>query len=130
MKGVCRNFNFKPLRQGVEPLAIYVVHIPAGLINVRVDVSSVNDIQRVFDETKAIYEKFNPSEPLQINMLDTYLSQLYHSEQRFKVIFTIFSVLAMVISCFGIFGLIVFSNARRKKRSACERYKAQRQDKS
>lgn len=115
VKGVCRNFNFKPLRQGVEPLAIYVVGINAGLINVRVDVSSVNDIQRVFGETEAIYEKFNPSQPLQIDMLDTYLSQLYHSEQRSKVIFTIFSVLAMVISCFGIFGLIVFSNARRKK---------------
>ena len=113
--GVCRNFNFKPLRQGVEPLAIFIVPINAGLINVRVEVRSVHDIQQVFGEIETIYKKFNPSQPLQIDMLDTYLSQLYHSEQRFKVIFTIFSVLAMVISCFGIFGLIVFSNARRKK---------------
>ncbi|WP_298061959.1 FtsX-like permease family protein [uncultured Rikenella sp.] len=113
--GVCRNFNFKPLRQGVEPLTIFVVPIPAGLINVRVEMSSVEDIQRVFGEIEAVYNQFNPSEPLQIDMLDTYLSRLYHSEQRFKTIFTIFSVLAVGISCFGIFGLIVFSNARRKK---------------
>lgn len=113
--GVCRNFNFKPLRQGVEPLVIFIVPIQAGLINVRAEMRSVNDIQRIFGEIETIYKKFNPSQPLQIDMLDTYLSQLYHSEQRFKTIFTIFSILAVVISCFGIFGLIVFSNARRKK---------------
>lgn len=115
VNGVCRDFNFKPLRQGVEPLAMFILPIEAGLINVRVEAGSIDDIQRVFREIGTIYERFAPSQPLEIELLDTYLAQLYHSEQRFKTIFGVFSVLAMLISCFGIFGLIVFSNARRKK---------------
>lgn len=115
VSGVCRDFNFKPLRQGVEPLTVYIVPIEAGLINVRIEVNSVDDIQRVFGAIEEIYKKFSPEQPLQIDMLDTYLSQLYHSEQRFKLIFSIFSILAILISCVGLFGLIVFSNARRRK---------------
>ncbi len=115
VSGVYRDFNFKPLRQGVEPLTVYIVPIEAGLINVRVEVSSVDDIRRVFGAIEEIYKKFSPEQPLQIDMLDTYLSQLYHSAQRFKLIFGIFSVLAILISCVGLFGQIVFSNARRGK---------------
>lgn len=115
VSGVCRNFNFKPLREGVEPLALLIMPMESGIINVRVSASSLNDLQEVFREIQNVYAKFNASDPLNLNLLDTYLAQLYHSEERFKSLFTVFSVLAMVISCFGIFGLIVFSNARRRK---------------
>lgn len=113
--GVCKDFNFKPLKQGVEPLAVYLADIPAGLLNLRVDVQSIDDIEKVQNDLKAIYSKFNPKNPLEVELLDSYLAQLYSSEQRFKTIFTIFSVFAVLISCFGLFGLIIFSNARRKK---------------
>ena len=113
--GVCRNFHFKPLKQGIEPLAIYIQPIEGGLINVRVEASSVSDIRHVFNEIEAIYRKFNAADPLYIRLLDEMLAQIYISETRFLILFTLFSVLAILISCFGLFGLIVFSNARRRK---------------
>lgn len=113
--GVCKNFNFKMLTQGIEPLAIYIMDIPVGIINVRIDPSSVRDINRVVDELARVYRTFQPKTPFNTMLLDSYLAELYSAEKKFRTIFTAFSVLAVLISCFGLFGLIVFSNARRRK---------------
>lgn len=113
--GVCRDFNFKPLKHGVEPLAIYMYDIPAGLINVRVDVGSLSDVDAMLDGLKGIYSKFNSTITPEVRFLNETLDQLYVSEQRFMLIFSVFSTFAILISCFGLLGLIIFSNARRRK---------------
>lgn len=47
--------------------------------------------------------------------LDSVLNRMYWTEMEFQLIFSIFAVFSIVIACFGLFGLIIFSNARRKK---------------
>lgn len=113
--GVCRDFNFKPLKHGVEPLAIQLYDIPSGLINIRVDATSVADLDNVNESIKNIYKKFNDIGVVQTSPLDDELAQLYVDEKRFQTIFSVFALFAVLISCFGLFGLIIFSNARRRK---------------
>lgn len=113
--GVVKDFNFKTLGHGIEPLVMYLQDIPAGLINLRLNARSMDDFETVKKEIEKVYEKFDPEDPLSSFFLDSYLAELYESEQQFKVLFTFFSTFAVLISCFGLFGLIIFSNARRRK---------------
>lgn len=119
--GVVKDFNFKPLNQGVEPLVMYLREIPAGLINIRLNARSMDDFEQVKTEIEKVYTQFNPQDPMYSFFLDSYLAQLYQDEMKFKTIFTVFSVFAVLISCFGLFGLIIFSNARRRKEIAIRR---------
>ena len=115
--GVCEDFNFMPLNKSlVEPLAIvFYGGNRYGVINLKLLASSMDEFASVLEEINAVYDKFDSDEPLNGTFLDSHLRHVYQAEETFKETFTIFSMCAMVISCFGLFGLIVFSNARRRK---------------
>lgn len=113
--GVCRDFNYDLLNKGIEPAFMSIQNLESGLINLRLNVVSMKDAVRVVDDLKRIYQKFNPETPFDFAFLNTMLNQMYVAEMEFQLIFTLFSIFSIVISCFGLLGLIMFSNLRRKK---------------
>jgi putative ABC transport system permease protein len=56
-----------------------------------------------------------PNYPVKYDFLDQGVGALYQSEQKLGKIFTYFAVLAIFISCLGIFGLSAFSAEQRTK---------------
>ncbi len=61
------------------------------------------------------YKKAFPDGIFEYNFLDQQLDALYKSEMRLFSLFKIFSVLAMLISCLGLWGLITFAAQQRVK---------------
>jgi putative ABC transport system permease protein len=59
--------------------------------------------------------KNGPNYPVEYDFLDSGISALYRSEQNLGKIFTYFAMLAIFISCLGIFGLSAFSVEQRTK---------------
>jgi ABC-type antimicrobial peptide transport system permease subunit len=114
--GVVKDFHHVSLHREIMP-QVFTIN-PAFAANalkyVFVKINSVNvpDTMAYIQETSA---KNAPNYPVEYDFLDQGLGALYQAEQRLGKIFTYFAVLAVFISCLGIFGLSAFSVEQRTK---------------
>jgi putative ABC transport system permease protein len=56
-----------------------------------------------------------PGNPFEYFFLDDYFNNQYSNEQKFGKLFTVFAVLAIIISCLGLFGLSAYTATQRIK---------------
>ena len=115
--GVVKNFNFMPLYREIGPLAIY--HQQERRMENRyrymfMKVSPV-DISQTVDYIQSVYEKYSPGYPFEFRFLEDVYGQIYRSEQRMGSIIKYFTILAILISCLGLFGLASFMAEQRTK---------------
>ena len=109
--GVVKDFNFKPLQYAIEPLVlrrnkwggIMVVRTAPGKTE-----TAIKDLQK-------IYSELNPAYPFTYNFLDKDLDNQYRGEQKIGSIFNLFAILAIFISCLGLYGLSAFMAEQRTK---------------
>ncbi len=109
--GVVKDFNFKPVQQLIEPLILRYTN-RGGFVVVR---TTPANMQRNIANLKAVFQKIYPDYPLTYGFVDQDLSRLYMSEQRMGELFNIFSVVSIIVSCLGLFGLATFAAQRRIK---------------
>jgi ABC-type antimicrobial peptide transport system permease subunit len=64
---------------------------------------------------KKICTQLNPEYPFTYDFIDQDLAKLYRAEQRMGSIFNVFTVLAIFISCLGLFGLTNYIAEKRTK---------------
>ena len=57
----------------------------------------------------------DPSYPYDIEFYDEIFNELYHKEENLRSLITVFSILAIIISLVGVFGLVVFETQYRRK---------------
>jgi len=72
-------------------------------------------MSQTLDELRAVWHRFNPARPFEYSFLDESFDQLYRAEMRMGSIFRAFSILAILISCLGLFGLSAFIVEKRTK---------------
>ncbi|MHB1687435.1 MAG: ABC transporter permease [Ignavibacteriaceae bacterium] len=111
--GVVKDFNFKSLRQEIEPV-VMLMDSSAPLIQTIVKISSQN-IPGTLNYIQAAWKQFSPDFPFNYHFLDQSFDQLYQSEQRLSKIFEAFSALAILIACLGLFGLASYTTQERTK---------------
>jgi putative ABC transport system permease protein len=110
--GVTEDFNFKPLSQKVEPLVMVCSPNYSQYIMCRI---SSGDIQKTVKRIEKLHEGIDGNYPFEYHFLDAEYDSLYANEARQGKIFNIFSFLAILISCLGLFGLSSFMMAQRIK---------------
>ena len=125
--GVVKDFNFNSVKQKIGPLLI--MHNDndkhwsygagfASYLSMRLNPSSVsngNELQRIIDYVKAEVAKIDPSVTFRYSFMDEEFDNTFHEEARMSVILNLFTILAIVIACLGLFGLAAFSADQRKK---------------
>jgi putative ABC transport system permease protein len=109
--GIMGNFNFSSLRQVVTPLALFLGK-QNGNISVRVN---SNNISGVLAEIKNKWKTISRSQPFGYSFMDEDFNRLYTTEQRTGQIFITFAILAILIACLGLFGLITYAAEQRTK---------------
>jgi len=117
--GVIKDFNYWPLYYRSGPLVIfYKTYNPAPdhhyyryiFVRIRPD-----NIPQTISNIKEVYTKFNPEFPFTYRFLDDDYDRLYRSEEQAGAILRNFAVLAVLISCLGLFGLASFLAEQRTK---------------
>jgi putative ABC transport system permease protein len=110
--GVAKDFHFKSIHQPIEPLVMFSnkeildrTLIKIGGENVMESVATI----------KTQWGKLNPAKEFSYSFLDDDFNDLYKSEERTAKLFGYFSVLAIIISCLGLFGLSSFMVEQRTK---------------
>lgn len=109
--GVVKNFNFSSLRDLITPLALNLGK-NNGNISVRVDASNLTS---VISGIKAKWKTLAAGQPFDYNFMDDQFNKLYSSEQQVGRISITFSLLAIVIACLGLFGLVTYAAEQRTK---------------
>lgn len=124
--GFCRDFNFRSLRDGVSPLCLYVFgkHPWRRLKTLLVRTDKNADIPAIKEYVVSVVEKTDPSmspEDIDVQMLDQQIQNQYRQESMLSSQIGLFSLLAVIISLMGVFGLVMFETEHRRKEIAVRR---------
>ena len=107
--GVVKNFNFNSLRENVTPLALMYGE-QNGSIAFRIDTKNASSL---IGKIATVYKKHAPGQPFTYSCMDEDFNRTYTAEQRVGNISVTFAILAIVIACLGLFGLVTYAAEQR-----------------
>lgn len=111
VKAVIKDFHFASLHNPIEPLILF----PGGWGNVLLVKTSGKSISSTISFMEKKWRQLAPHRPFEYRFLDEEFAKLYAGELRTGKIFTIFSGLAILLACIGLFGLSAYSIKQRVK---------------
>lgn len=110
--GVVKDFTTESFHKSDEPAMFFYRPSHAPYIMVRTDgKAQLETLKRM----EALYHQHNPNHPFDPTFLDQDYQAKYAAEARLSELSKLFTGLAILISCLGLFGLAVFSVARKTK---------------
>ena len=113
--GVVKDFHFYSLRDEIQPLIF--IHSFADYRNIFIRINSQN-IPETVDFIQNSIREIVPGYIPDLTFLDENLHNVYITEQRMVTATRYFTLLAIFISCIGLFGLASFSARQRIKEIA------------
>lgn len=109
--GVVKDFHFESLRQEIGPLCMRLGN-STGTISFKVAAASTGGlINQIENKWKAMA----PELPFSYRFLDDSFNEMYKNEQRVGSLAITFAVLAILIACLGLFGLVTYMAEQRTK---------------
>lgn len=109
--GVVKDFNFKPVQQAIEPLVLRY-NDGQGIAVVRTKPGTTEATIKALEK---INTSLNASTPFSFGFVDEDIANLYKGEQQMGNLFNVFTILALFISCLGLYGLSAFLAEQRTK---------------
>ena len=110
--GVISDFHIGSLKQEIEPLVLPYLRRRPMYLAIRLHPGNVAEAISAVEET---WKKLAPNQPFSYTFLDQDYARLYNREQQMSHVFQIFSGLAILIACLGLFGLAAFTTQQRTK---------------
>jgi putative ABC transport system permease protein len=111
--GVVKDFHFQDLHVAIEPYAFQLNNQPQ--YNYLIVHAKAADVSSLLQYLQASWHRLNPNEPFEYSFLDEDFQKNYAAENRLSAIVGYFTVVAILISCLGLFGLATFSAEQRTK---------------
>jgi len=111
--GVVKNFHSRSLHNEFEPLVLTLTqNWPHNFVFIRIRPENTSQTLKDLEKT---WKNFAPDYPFNYQFLDEDFEALYQTDQRTGTLFRYFTILAIFISCLGIFGLAAFTAEQRTK---------------
>ncbi|QEC77604.1 ABC transporter permease [Mucilaginibacter ginsenosidivorax] len=99
-----------------KPTVATVFHMNPGWVNViTLRVNPKVPMREALGKIEPVFKKYNPGSPFQFKFNDDEYARKFSDEQRIGNLATVFAVLAIFISCLGLFGLASFVAEQRIK---------------
>ncbi len=113
--GVVADFNQESLKYAVQPVLIGDVPGFEHYLGVKLASAgkSPGDVKKTLAAMEKAFNDVYPHRPFRYTFLDETIANLYETEQKTAALVQAVMVLAIFISCMGLFGLALFT-ARRK----------------
>ena len=125
--GICKDFNFKPLQYGRDAFAFLIFgkeRWRQGLQQIYVRTTPGADVNAVIKFILDTVQEMRPDvdpELYYIDFFDTELGAQYKQESRLSMLISIFTLIAIIISLMGVFGLVLFDTQHRSREIAVRR---------
>ncbi len=112
--GVLKDFHQQSQKSAIEPMIMMLRpdnQIPE-YISVKLNTGGLN---KTMASIQKQWETFFTDNPFEYFFMDDHFNQQYQADRRFAKILTLFSALAIFISCLGVFALVNFVVDRKRK---------------
>ena len=110
--GVLKDFNDRSLRNELAPLLITTNITMYGEAGIKLD---TKNIFSTLQSVKTIWEQTLPNFVYQYRFLDDKIAAFYKLESQSAQLYKIFAVIAIFLSCLGLYGLALFMAVQRTK---------------
>lgn len=109
--GILKDFNFASVHTPVEPLMLHIYPPFYSTLCIRL---KGENIKAAVEEVEKVWKNVS-SEPFSYQFLDATYDAMYKTEKTTGRVITYFTVLAVIIACLGLFGIVSFFATQRTK---------------
>ena len=109
--GVTNDYNFNSLREDIFPMITFYNRRPAYMIIE----AKTEDYKSLLSDLGSVWKKTISQAPFEYSFLDEDIQKQYTEENILQKISNSFTLLAILISCLGLFGLAMFTAQQRIK---------------
>ncbi len=122
--GIVEDFNYNSLRVEIDPLMLVredndlVWSDGSKYLSIRIDENAVNntaELSGLIEEIETEFNRFSNGKFFEYSFLDQDFEQTFLNEQKMGNALNIFTIMAIIIACLGLFGVASFSAEQRKK---------------
>ncbi|MFD2571022.1 ABC transporter permease [Spirosoma soli] len=111
--GVVKDFHFEDLHENIEPYAFMLNRRPDfNYVIVHVNTANMANVLGFIEQK---WKVLRPDEPFEYTFLNEDFQKNYQAEARTSRIVTTFTIISILISCLGLFGLAAFAAQQRTK---------------
>jgi ABC-type lipoprotein release transport system permease subunit len=114
--GVVKNFHFQSLENPIEPMVIIPSRaggdFPLNYLFIRIRPDQLTQTMKTIE---TVWKDIHPKATFQASFLNENTNRLYLTEKTMGQLFMSASVLAIILSCMGLFGIAILSIAQRTK---------------
>ena len=110
--GVVQDFHYKSLHEKVTASVIQLYPQVAYTVAAKLKTA---DIKGTIAFINNIWNKYISSYPLDYKFMDESYGAMYNSEEKLSELLWIFTIMAIIVGCMGLFGLAAFSAEQRTK---------------
>ena len=97
-----KDFNIRPLREEISPLVLRVYRPFYKYLYIKYEEENISDLLLSLQEIQA---QLYPGLPFNYSFLDQEFDKLYETEYRTGRIIKYFTIISIIISCLGLFGM-------------------------
>jgi putative ABC transport system permease protein len=110
--GIIHDFNYQSLRDSIQPIALVLGRQPNWEMAIRVH---EDQKEKAVESIRTLWKKFAPNAPFEYTFLQSNFEIKMQTERKIGLLFLLFTVLAILIACLGLFGLATFTTEQRTK---------------
>jgi putative ABC transport system permease protein len=112
--GIVEDYHFLSAHNPITPimLRLYNGDMVGWSISVRLNGADINN---TLDNIRKLYEEFYPEQVFDYEFVDEFHARMYLKEDKLSRIVFYLSLLAVIIACLGVYGLVAFITSRRTR---------------
>ncbi|NOW94033.1 ABC transporter permease [Mucilaginibacter sp. SG564] len=115
ISGVVKDFNYQSLKAEIGGYVYYEMNKAPESLRTLLIRYNTKDLPRFMQQLQGSFKTNMPNSSFDYEFLDSHIQSLYVSEQHTAQTVTVFSLLAILVACLGLFGLAAFIAEQRTK---------------
>ncbi len=111
--GVVKNYHKTTLKESIRPILLKY-NPRKGYITLTLSPSMLTSMKLAKSELKEVWQNIYPDQPFECFLLKERFYQQYKTETTFHQIFSIFTIISVILACIGLLGISLQEISRRK----------------
>ena len=111
--GIAKDFNFNSLHHKIETMFMFN-QTQWGYSNMSIKING-SRAKEALSYIESVWKKVNPGIPYEYEFLDDHFKEVYRADSQIGTIVGVLAMLAIIISCLGLFGLASYAAEKRVK---------------
>jgi len=110
--GVLKDFHYQTVRNAIEPLLVFV---DSEILHYAVVRLKGGEVSAALEDVRKTWKDVHPLAPFEYHFVDEDFDGMYKADERMGSLLKVFTAMAVIIACLGLFGLASFTAEQRTK---------------